>query len=71
MIPPIPAVAPSDEVAFVLQVAGVGALIGAALAARRRTRDREADTWMPPTAWALLFAGCAALVVVAERLGWW
>jgi DNA protecting protein DprA len=61
-------IAPSDEVGFVLQMAGVGALVGTALAARRRMRDAAADTFFPPAMWALLFAIATAAFVLVRRL---
>ena len=60
--------APSDDVALVLQVAGVGVLVGTALAARRRMRDPTADTWFPPAMWALTFAAIATVVVLLRRV---
>ncbi len=46
--------APVPEVAFALQVASVGAAIGAAVALRARRRDADADAWRITTAWATL-----------------
>jgi hypothetical protein len=67
----IPALTPSEDLAVVLQAAGVGALIGTALAARLRARNPEADAFVPTAAWTLLLAGIAGLGVLTKRLGLW
>ena len=71
MIAPLPAAAPSDELAVVLQAAGVGALVGTAVSAWFRRRDPAADTWLTTAAFTLLFAALGVLFVALERLGWW
>ena len=63
------AVAPSEDLAFVLQMAGVGALIGAVVAARRRARDPQYDAWLVTARWTLALALLAVLFVVRDRLG--
>lgn len=50
----IGSLAPVPELAFALQVASVGAAIGAAIALRARRRDADADAWRITTAWATL-----------------
>ncbi len=58
---------PVPELAFVLQIAGVGAAIGSAIALCARGRDAEADTWRITTAWATLglVVGVALSVALA------
>ncbi len=68
MIGPLPAVAPSDDVAFVLQGAGLGALVGAAVTARRKTQDPGTDTWLITARWMVGGALLAALLVVLGRV---
>lgn len=46
--------APVPEVAFILQVAAVGAALGSAVALRARRRDADVDTWRITAAWATL-----------------
>ena len=71
MIAPVPSVAPSDDVAVVLQAAGVGALLGASLAARRRARDPDYDAWLLTARWTIAFAIGGVGGVLRHRLGWW
>lgn len=61
------ALAPITELAFVLQLAGLGAGIGSAVALRARHRDPDADTWRITTAWATLglIVGSIAVLVLA------
>ena len=66
-----PALAPNDDVAFVLQAAAVGALFGAAVAARRRRRNPEFDAWLITARWALLAGAVAAVIGLTKWLGWW
>ena len=66
-----PAIAPSDDVAVVLQAAAFGALIGTAVAARRRARNSEFDTWLVTARWSVALAILGALYVVTKWLGWW
>jgi hypothetical protein len=68
VIAPTPAVAPSDEVAVVLQMAGVGALLGTAVAARRKRREPAADTWLFTARWTLALAALGVLIVIAAVL---
>jgi hypothetical protein len=49
----IPAVAPSDDLAVILQAAGACALIGTAVAARLRRRYAEADAWLITARWTV------------------
>lgn len=55
--------APVPELGLVLQIAGLGAAVGSAVALRARHRDASADTWRVTTAWATL--GLAIGVVIA------
>ena len=71
MISPLPTLTPSDEVAIVLQFAGVGALVGTALASVLRRRDRDADTWFVTASVTLLLAALGVVFVAGHRLGWW
>jgi hypothetical protein len=64
----IVAVAPSETVAFILQMAGLGALIGSAYAAWRRSQDPEFDTWWPPIAVGLGLAAVAAGAALLEQV---
>ncbi len=68
MIAPLPAVAPSDEVAVVLQYAGAGALVGTAVAAWFERRETRTNTWRLTAAFTLLGAAVGLLVVALERL---
>ncbi len=60
--------APSDEGAVVLQAAGVGALLGSALAARLKFRNPEADVALPPIMWALALAALVGASLVGKAL---
>ena len=65
------ALAPSPDVAFVLQLGAVGGAIGTAVAARARQRDAAVDVSRITAAWTLLglAAGLAAVAVtLAARL---
>ena len=70
-----PALAPNDDVAAVLQAAAVGALIGTAVAARRRGRDTDFDAWLVTARWSVAFGVAfgvaAAVIAVTKGLGWW
>ena len=68
MISPLPALAPSEEVGFVIQFASPGALAGAAIAAAFRARDPDADTWLLTVAFTLLAAAIGLLLVGIEQL---
>lgn len=57
------AAAPSDDVGFVLQMAGLGTLVGTGFAVRRRRRNPDADTWLP-AAWGALGGAAAGVVWV-------
>lgn len=65
---PMGSLAPVPEVAFALQVASVGAAIGAAVALRARRRDVDADAWRITTAWATLGLGIGAGIVAILAL---
>ncbi len=71
MIAPTPALAPSDDVAVILQAAGFGALIGSVIAARRRAADPQYDAWLLTVRWSVLFAVGGTVIVATRRLGWW
>lgn len=62
------AVAPVPELGFVLQVAGLGAAIGSAVALRARRRDPEVDAWRIATAWGTLGMVVGAVIVVSLAL---
>lgn len=62
------AVVPVPELGFVLQVAGLGAAIGSAVALRARGRDAKVDTWRITTAWATLGMIVGAAIVVGLAL---
>jgi hypothetical protein len=64
-------IAPSDDVAFILQAAGLGALIGTALSVRMRVRGSRGDPAPPPMMWALAGALTGAFVVLGTGLHWW
>jgi 4-amino-4-deoxy-L-arabinose transferase-like glycosyltransferase len=66
-----PAIAPSDDLAVVVQFAALGALIGTALAARRRGRDRDFDAWLLTARWTVALGVGAGVGVVTKWLGWW
>lgn len=53
---------------FVLQVAGVGGLVGTALALRLRLRRRHVDCWTVVAAWMTLGAGIALAIVLCALL---
>ncbi len=65
------ALAPSDDVAAILQAAAVGGLVGSALAARQRIRNPDFDVALPPILWSLLFAVVALVVALARELSLW
>ena len=48
------ALAPVPELGLVLQLAGLGAALGAAVALRAKHRAATVDTWQITTAWATL-----------------
>lgn len=50
----VTALAPVPELGFVLQLAGLGAAIGAAVALRAKHRAPTVDTWQITTVWATL-----------------
>ncbi len=66
MIAPLPALTPSGDIAVILQGAGIGTLVGAAVATRALRRDPAADTWLLTTRWTL---GGAAIGLVFAVLG--
>ena len=66
-----PAVAPSDDVALVLQAAAAGALFGTAVAVRRRGRNPDADAWLLTARWSVVGAIIGFWIVVGHGLGWW
>lgn len=66
-----PAIAPSDDLGLVLQAAGIGALLGTAIAARRRAQDPDFDAWLITARWTLSVALVTGLGVLTKRLGWW
>lgn len=70
MIAPI-GLAPSDELAVILQWAAFGALVGTGFAARMRIRGSRGDPVLPPMMWALLAGGIVGLYVLGNALGWW
>ena len=61
-------VAPNNDVAFVLQIAALGALVGSAVAAAMRLRNPEADTWLPTALGGLRGAVGAAGWVLWEAI---
>ena len=70
MIGPLPALAPSDELDFILQAAGIGAVVGTAVAAAVRRRRPEADPWPLTASLTLLGAAVGIGLVALDRLGW-
>ena len=68
MIGPPPAIAPSDDVTVILHAAGVGTLIGTAVAARGRRRDPTVDTWLLTARWTVAGAVFGGLLVVLGRI---
>jgi hypothetical protein len=64
----VPAIAPSDELAVVLQAGAFGALIGAAVVARRGRRIGS-DAALITARWTLTGAGIGVALVLARRLG--
>ncbi len=68
MIAPLPALTPSGEVTVVLQLAGLGTLVGAAPASRRRASDAEFETWLLTTRWTVAGAVAGLLLVVLVRV---
>jgi hypothetical protein len=68
MIAPFPAAAPSDDVAFVAQFAGMGTLIGTAVAARRHARDPSTVAWLLVARWTIAGAAVGLLVAIAMRV---
>ncbi len=71
LIAPFPAFAPSDDVAALLQSAGIGALIGTALAAVFCRHEEATDTWFLTAAFTLLGPAIGLVLVAGHRLGWW
>lgn len=68
MMWPLPAVAPSGDVAVVLQFAGVFTPIGTAVAARSRRRNPTADAWLLTARWTLAGTGIGTVFVVLMRV---
>ena len=68
MTPVIPAVAPNDDVAVVVQVATMFTLVGTAIAARASRRQPDADPWLLTARWTLLGAVAGAVFVVVKRI---
>jgi glycopeptide antibiotics resistance protein len=53
---------------FVLQLAGLGGLIGMAIAYRLRRRNPEIDVWPTITLWTLLLAALAVVIQVGSEV---
>ncbi len=61
------ALAPIPELGLALQLAGLGAAAGSAVALRARHRNPDVDAWRITTAWAtfgLLVGGALALIAL-------
>lgn len=63
-----PALAPVPELAFALQLAGLAAALGAALALRAKSRRPTVDTWRITTAWGTLGLAVGLLVAAIGLL---
>lgn len=57
-------VAPVAPLGFILQVAGLGGLLGTALALRLRLRRRRVDCWTVVAAWTMLGAVIALGIIL-------
>jgi hypothetical protein len=69
VIGPLPAVAPNDDLAFVLQFAAVGSVIvGTIVAARQRRRDPTADAWSTTARWTVAGAVAGVLAAIVARV---
>ena len=66
-----PALAPSDDLAVLLQAATFGALVGTAVAARRRGRDPDFDAWLITARWTVAVSFLTLLILATDWLGWW
>jgi hypothetical protein len=66
-----PAVTPNDDLAVILQAATLGALLGTAVAARRRRGDPGFDAWLVTARWSVAAGIVGVLIVATRRLGWW
>lgn len=64
----LPTIAPSDDVAVVLQFAAGAALLGTAVAARRRARDPGSDTWLITARWTTAGAAVGVLYLLWHGL---
>ena len=53
---------------FVLQLAGLGGLIGMAIAYRLQRRNPEIDVWPTITLWTLLLAALAVVIQVGSEV---
>ena len=63
-----PALAPSEDVAVLVQAAALGALIGTTVAARRRSRDPEFDAWLITARWTVGFSLVTLVILVVDGL---
>jgi hypothetical protein len=68
VIGPVPAAAPSDDVAFVLQITAIGTLVGTSVAARQRRRDPLADAWTITARWTVAGAVAGVLAAIVVRV---
>ncbi len=64
----IAGLAPSPQLAFVLQTTAVGTAVGSGIAARAKRRNPEADTWAITTAWTTLGLVVGSLFAIGEAL---
>lgn len=58
--------APSPQLAFVLQTTAVGTAVGSGIAARAKRRNADVDTWSITAAWASLGLVIGVVVVLAS-----
>lgn len=62
------AVTAVPEIAFALQLAGLGGAVGSAMALRAQRRWSDVNTWRITTAWASLGLVLGVLVIVGDAL---
>lgn len=65
----IAGLAPSPQLAFVLQTTAVGTAVGSGIAARAKRRNADVDTWSITTAWASLGFVVGLGLLVASSVG--